>query len=115
MCLTVPCACLHTYLAVYTSVQYSICMYTYVYVYYSNSVQILHNVFYVRKYVHLSMQMHTHALAGLHVCCCAGIVLVSDAIGAMGLSDGIHRLSDLQVDVCDGKAQLEGTDTLAGR
>lgn len=61
------------------------------------------------------MQMHTHALAALHVCCCAGIVLVSDAIGAMGLSDGIHRLSDLQVDVCDGKAQLEGTDTLAGR
>ncbi len=70
---------------------------------------------YIRTYVHLFMQMRTHALAGLHVCCCAGIVLVSDAIGAMGLSDGIHRLSDLQVDVCDGKAQLEGTDTLAGR
>ena len=70
---------------------------------------------YIRTYVHLFMQMRTHALAGLHVCCCAGIVLVSDAISAMGLSDGIHRLSDLQVDVCDGKAQLEGTDTLAGR
>lgn len=45
----------------------------------------------------------------------SGIVLVSDAIGAMGLPDGIHQLSDLQVEVCDGRAQLEGTDTLAGR
>ena len=52
MCLTVPCACLHTYLAVYTSVQYSICMYTYVYVYYSNSVQILHTYsMYVCMYI----------------------------------------------------------------
>ena len=110
---------IHTHLVVYTSVQYSICTYVYictVYVYYSTSVQILHTYsMYIRTYVHLFMQMRTHALAGLHVCCCAGIVLVSDAIGAMGLSDGIHRLSDLQVDVCDGKAQLEGTDTLAGR
>ena len=44
-----------------------------------------------------------------------GIVLVTDAIGAMGLPDGIHQLSDLQVEVCRGRVQLEGTNILAGR
>ena len=36
-------------------------------------------------------------------------------MAAMGLPDGVHQLSDLFVDVFDGRAQLKGSSTLAGR
>ena len=48
-------------------------------------------------------------------CVSAGVVLVTDAMAAMGLSDGLHSLGSLAVDVNNGSARLSGTSTLAGR
>ena len=44
-----------------------------------------------------------------------GVVLVTDAIGAMGLPDGAHLLGTMSVDVLNGAARLTGETTLAGR
>ena len=44
----------------------------------------------------------------------AGTILVTDAMGAMGLADGRHALGTLSVDVTGNKAVLVGTQTLAG-
>ena len=56
---------------------------------------------------------------------CTGVVLVTDAIAAAGLVEGVHQLGRLAVDVKyvnpkdpkkrRGSAQLAGTCTLAGR
>jgi len=42
------------------------------------------------------------------------IALVSDAIAASGLGDGIHHLGRLRVRVERGVAKLEGSDVIAG-
>ncbi|ROQ64322.1 N-acetylglucosamine-6-phosphate deacetylase [Rathayibacter sp. PhB152] len=42
------------------------------------------------------------------------IALVTDAMAAAGAGDGAHRIGRLRVDVRDGVARLEGTETLAG-
>ncbi len=42
------------------------------------------------------------------------IALVTDAMAAAGASDGHYHLGSREVDVRDGRAVLEGTDTLAG-
>ena len=57
--------------------------------------------------------------------CDVGVVLVTDAIAAAGLVEGVHQLGRLAVDVKyinpkdpkrrRGSAQLAGTCTLAGR
>ena len=47
--------------------------------------------------------------------CVAGIVLVTDAIAAMGLGCGLHQLGGMTVEVRDKAARLPGTRTLAGR
>jgi len=42
------------------------------------------------------------------------VILVTDAISAMGLKDGIHSLGDEPVTVYNGKATIQGPDVLAG-
>lgn len=42
------------------------------------------------------------------------VVLVTDAMAAAGAPDGDYRLGGVDVSVCDGRAVLAGTDTLAG-
>ncbi len=44
-----------------------------------------------------------------------GIVLVTDAIAAMGLGEGVHKLGTMTVEVKSRAARLLGHDTLAGR
>lgn len=43
-----------------------------------------------------------------------GCVLVTDAMSAMGLGDGVHALGDMSVNIKGDRATLTGTDTLAG-
>lgn len=47
--------------------------------------------------------------------CQTGLVLVTDAIAALGLSPGLHKLGPMQVEINHEKATLKGTNTLAGR
>lgn len=45
-----------------------------------------------------------------------GLVLVTDAMAAMGLSSGTHTIGQQKVEIINQtKAVLAGTDTLAGR
>ena len=44
-----------------------------------------------------------------------GIVLVTDAIAAMGLPPGRHYLGTMEVNIEKNRATLVGTNTLAGR
>jgi len=44
-----------------------------------------------------------------------GIVLVTDAISAMGLPSGVHRVGSQSVEVRNNCAVIAGTDTLCGR
>lgn len=44
----------------------------------------------------------------------AGIILISDAMEALGLSSGIYQLAERQVEVRNNRACLAGTETLAG-
>jgi len=44
-----------------------------------------------------------------------GLVLVTDAIAALGLPPGLHKLGPMQVEINHEKATLLGTNTLAGR
>lgn len=43
-----------------------------------------------------------------------GLVLISDAVSAMGAGEGIHRLGDVRISASNGHAVLECTTTLAG-
>ena len=43
-----------------------------------------------------------------------GFILVTDAISAMGLSDGVHSLGSMEVHKTGRRATVVGTDTLAG-
>lgn len=43
-----------------------------------------------------------------------GLILVSDAISAMGLEDGRHRIGQLEIEVRDRRAYVAGTNTLCG-
>ncbi|XP_077286839.1 N-acetylglucosamine-6-phosphate deacetylase [Arctopsyche grandis] len=43
-----------------------------------------------------------------------GLVLVSDAISALGLEEGRHHIGQMDIDVRNGKAFVAGTDTLCG-
>lgn len=40
---------------------------------------------------------------------------MTDAIAALGLPPGLHKLGPMQVEINDEKATLLGTNTLAGR
>lgn len=43
-----------------------------------------------------------------------GLVLVTDAISAMGLEEGTHRIGQLAIEIREGKAFICGTNTLCG-
>ncbi|XP_034670972.1 N-acetylglucosamine-6-phosphate deacetylase [Drosophila subobscura] len=43
-----------------------------------------------------------------------GLVLVTDAISALGLEDGVHHIGQLPLEVRRGKAFIAGTETLCG-
>lgn len=43
-----------------------------------------------------------------------GLVLVTDALSVLGLSDGIHHLGDKQIEVKNSKAYIAKTNTLCG-
>jgi N-acetylglucosamine-6-phosphate deacetylase len=42
------------------------------------------------------------------------VSLITDAMAATGVTDGIYHLGPVQVDVVDGVARVAGTDTIAG-
>ena len=44
-----------------------------------------------------------------------GVVLITDAMAAMGLPDGDHMLGTMSVELLNGTARLAGKSTLAGR
>lgn len=43
-----------------------------------------------------------------------GLVLVTDALSAIGLPDGVHHLGDKQIQVKNAKAYIANTNTLCG-
>lgn len=43
-----------------------------------------------------------------------GLILVTDAISAMGLEEGMHRIGQYSIEVRDSKAYIAGTTTLCG-
>lgn len=59
---------------------------------------------------------HTHpaALKIAHKINPKGLILVTDALSAIGLPDGIHHLGDKQIEVKNLKAYIANTDTLCG-
>jgi N-acetylglucosamine-6-phosphate deacetylase len=42
------------------------------------------------------------------------VSLITDAMAATGMTDGVYHLGPVQVDVVDGVARVAGTDTIAG-
>ncbi|XP_049937574.1 N-acetylglucosamine-6-phosphate deacetylase [Schistocerca serialis cubense] len=64
----------------------------------------------------ISDGIHTHpaALRIAHRTHPKGLVLVTDAISALGLEEGMHQLGQLSVEVKAGCAYIAGTDTLCG-
>lgn len=42
------------------------------------------------------------------------VALITDAMAATGMADGVYQLGPLAVDVVDGVARVSGTDTIAG-
>lgn len=43
-----------------------------------------------------------------------GLVLVTDAVSALGLPDGVHHLGDKQIEVKNSKVYIANTNTLCG-
>lgn len=60
--------------------------------------------------------IHTHPTATriAHRSHPRGLVLITDAIAALGLPPGLHKLGPMQVEIDHEKATLQGTNTLAG-
>ncbi|XP_015437191.1 PREDICTED: putative N-acetylglucosamine-6-phosphate deacetylase [Dufourea novaeangliae] len=60
--------------------------------------------------------IHTHpaALRIAHRTHPEGLVLVTDAISALGLEEGIHKLGQFKIEMRMGRAYIAGTDTLCG-
>jgi len=44
----------------------------------------------------------------------SGLVLVTDAISAMGLEEGTHNIGQYTIEIRDQKAYIAGTNTLCG-
>ncbi|XP_073252993.1 N-acetylglucosamine-6-phosphate deacetylase-like [Porites lutea] len=60
--------------------------------------------------------IHTHPTATriAHRSHPTGLVLITDAIAALGLPPGLHKLGPMKVEIDHEKATLQGTNTLAG-
>ncbi|XP_043670769.1 N-acetylglucosamine-6-phosphate deacetylase isoform X2 [Vespula pensylvanica] len=60
--------------------------------------------------------VHTHpaALRIAHRTHPEGLVLVTDAISALGLKEGVHQLGQLDIEIRKGRAYIAGTNTLCG-
>ncbi|KAF7418560.1 hypothetical protein HZH68_001213 [Vespula germanica] len=60
--------------------------------------------------------VHTHpaALRIAHRTHPKGLVLVTDAISALGLKEGVHQLGQLDIEIRKGRAYIAGTNTLCG-
>lgn len=60
--------------------------------------------------------IHTHpaALRIAHRTHSEGLVLVTDALSALGLEEGMHQLGQLKIEMRMGCAYIAGTDTLCG-
>ncbi|XP_043488722.1 N-acetylglucosamine-6-phosphate deacetylase [Polistes fuscatus] len=60
--------------------------------------------------------VHTHpaALRIAHRTHPKGLVLVTDAISALGLKEGVHRLGQFDIEIRKGHAYITGTNTLCG-
>lgn len=59
---------------------------------------------------------HTHP-AALRIAYRAhpnGLCLVTDAISALGLAEGLHYLGNVAIEVRGGRGLLAGTDTICG-
>lgn len=61
--------------------------------------------------VHIDPALYRHVSASVGP---DRLSLVTDAMGAAGISDGHYRLGPMEVDVVDGVARIAGTDTIAG-
>lgn len=64
----------------------------------------------------ISDGIHTHG-AALRIAYRShpnGLILTTDAISAMGLSDGMHRIGQFNIEVRNHKAFIAGTNTLCG-
>ena len=64
----------------------------------------------------ISDGVHTHpaALRIAYRTHSEGLILVSDAISAMGLEDGMHRIGQMEIEVRNRRAYVAGTNTLCG-
>lgn len=64
----------------------------------------------------ISDGVHTHpsALRIAHRAHPNGLILVTDAISALGFSDGIHYVGQFAIEIRSKKAFIAGTDTLCG-
>lgn len=64
----------------------------------------------------ISDGIHTHgaALRIAYRTHSSGLILVTDAISAMGLEEGMHRIGQYDIQVRDHKAFIAGTNTLCG-
>ncbi|KAL0274135.1 UNVERIFIED_CONTAM: hypothetical protein PYX00_006631 [Menopon gallinae] len=64
----------------------------------------------------ISDGVHTHpsALRIAHRTHPKGLILVTDAVSALGLEEGTHRIGQEMVDIKNGRAVVSGTNTLCG-
>jgi N-acetylglucosamine-6-phosphate deacetylase len=65
----------------------------------------------------ISDGVHVDPALYRHVTRCAGpdrVSLITDAMAATGMSDGVYRLGPVPVEVVAGVARVAGTDTIAG-
>ncbi|ETN61953.1 N-acetylglucosamine-6-phosphate deacetylase [Anopheles darlingi] len=64
----------------------------------------------------ISDGVHTHpaALRIAYKTHPAGLILVTDAISAMGLAEGRHRIGQMEIEIRSGRAYVAGTNTLCG-
>ncbi|MCK0112443.1 N-acetylglucosamine-6-phosphate deacetylase [Ornithinimicrobium sp. F0845] len=60
------------------------------------------------------VHVHPEVVSLLHRASRARVALVTDAMAAAGCPDGSYELGSLAVEVVDGVARLEGSDSLAG-
>lgn len=60
------------------------------------------------------IHLHPVVIRTLFAAAPGRVALVTDAMSATGLGEGMYRLGGLEVEVRDGRPTLAGTDTLAG-